>query len=583
MSLIPISRIFRNVLWLIEQEENVAKDDCLGVWDLNKKTRIPAQICYIDLVQGLGFDYFDCSLYENIKGKVNLSNMIDGKLRFISPDVLLSKKDDDSISDTVSELIDFEIKKQIPKLIQTNSADFEAINDSDISTKVTQDSGDTISVEWLAKAALITQEDVEQAQLNTPNNVADNIFNEYLSPNTKRLAKAHKLLLNILSNELESFGVPKAVKLTTDLFDEPNLKPSFELIPIILWKEKKAVPHYDHNALNLGEADQAYVELSRANSHHHLSKSDRPKDHRFWITNIVIDEEPFQQWYIPQAAKYFKTPTNASMSFEKKYVIINFGEDKNVKVKLLEGFQVIRVLIEQAQMSSNNNSGIAPELLQSISKKLIKGISAEDIHNILPEKLDEFDNRGHLIDCDESDHFDFYESSQSTDDKTIGTAQKQPDLKVRVQKAKSKLRREINKYFTIQSSKKGPRKRQREVIELANKSLMIVEPKYKNDPTLSALLLMRKGARRDGVLDNFLPHTHEDDDASGNTERKKIQNSLWKTMKDALESIKYNCPHFYFHMRETGAKSAKGAMRLHSGVNLIYKPEPENNIKWTFG
>ena len=92
MSLIPISRIFRNVLWLIEQEENVAKDDCLGVWDLNKKTQIPAQISYIDLVQGLGFDYFDCSLYENIKGEVNLSNMIDGKLRFTSPDVLSAKK-----------------------------------------------------------------------------------------------------------------------------------------------------------------------------------------------------------------------------------------------------------------------------------------------------------------------------------------------------------------------------------------------------------------------------------------------------------------------------------------------------------
>jgi len=120
--------------------------------------------------------------------------------------------------------------------------------------------------------------------------------------------------------------------------------------------------------------DQADVELKITNSYH-LNNNDRSKDHRFWITNIAIDEEPFQQWYIPQAAKYVKTPTKASISFEKKHVIFNLGEDKQVIVKLFEDFQIIRVLIEQAKSLGSKNAGLTPELLQSMSQKLIKGLS----------------------------------------------------------------------------------------------------------------------------------------------------------------------------------------------------------------
>jgi hypothetical protein len=572
MSFIPISRIFRNVLWLIEQQENVAKEDCLGVWDLDKKTQMPSEINYTDLVQGLGFDYFVNSLYENIKGTINLSNIIDGELIFESSDVLKGEINNGSLSDNLSELIDFKVKSQIPKLVQTNVADLDEVKEAHTTASISEIGNGN----WLTQASQITRDDVQKAKITQGD---ENILRDNLPPKMKRFALAHKLLLSLLGNELESYGVPKAVKQPLDLFDEPNLKPSFVHIPVNLWKEKKAVPHYDHNALNLGEADKAYVELKIPNLNP-LTSNDRPNEHRFWITNIVIDEEPFLKWFTPQIAKYFKTPTEASMTFEKKHVIINFGEDKNVKVKIKEGFYAIQILMSQGQWLRSESVGITPETLHNMSKRLAKGISLFDSYSGLPE-LTEDDGETKVpsnsddIKYKKEPDFDYQHSS-------VTTSKKNQSKKVEIQIAKSKLRREVVKYFNISASNQSKIDLQLKVIESANKSLGIVEPSYKKDPTLPALLLMVEGTNRIEVLDMFLPHNYEEDEANGNVERKKLQLASWNLMKDALKAIKYTCPHFYFHMRETGANSSKGAMRLNAGYNLIYKPDPEYPIKWTF-
>ncbi|MCJ8294375.1 MAG: hypothetical protein MJK15_08205 [Colwellia sp.] len=96
MKTISIGKAFSAMLWVIEKEQNVPENEMLGAWNFYDLKSQLKPINYIRLVNTLGHDYFQGSLYQGVSDSINLTNAVDGGILLTPENELVCRSRDES-------------------------------------------------------------------------------------------------------------------------------------------------------------------------------------------------------------------------------------------------------------------------------------------------------------------------------------------------------------------------------------------------------------------------------------------------------------------------------------------------------
>jgi hypothetical protein len=363
------------------------------------------------------------------------------------------------------------------------------------------------------------------------------------------------------SGDLSSYYYPAIIKFKDELKLKEKPTQISQPISKAYWRFR-LLPHYDHNAIHFGDSHKLYF------SRHVMSEGFSGKHeiqpyHQFWLANVQIEAVSFEGFIMPLIYRHFPLPKTARLNRSGNKYIINFGEDKNVKVKQSLALHALKVIF------LHTNQNLAQP--SSIDAVFIRGIIS---NNKEGEALSRHSNNDLN---DESNHLI-------------------PETSIPIAKVKgviSQIRKKLMSFWNddylsleLTSELEG------EIKKLAN-----ILSSYSKDDTYKLNIkglfnykddLEREGEDEDEIqyklkamLDDVLPYQSVESQVNDVQEDKKEPNALWNTIKAGLEVIKPQCPHLYFHLLGSGTSDKKGgfkgALRM-EGTGLIY--QPSDRIVW---
>ena len=553
---IPLKNVFQAVLWLTEKEQNVSDKDIKGWWNVAQPNGKAVWPQYTQIVQALGYNYFENSIYRGVTTSVNLTNDFDG-------DILITENNDvvtqerhanETLGEDVSEWLHFETDKELSRYAHT---DFQPNEDYVVKTTkgktgVSKLVDSLTDDEFLDKAAALCKR-IDNHKVNiTFSEDSENI----LLTTEKLNALAHtKLLFWLIDGEVQVEGTPTVIHSRNDLFKLPSSTAIYQPIPQELWR-RNPLPHYEIDSLHFGESHKLYFTQQVLQGNAELGHTLKA-EHEFWFNNLRVQESSFIKKITPLITRHFPTPEKASIKQRGKHYIINFGNDVDVKVKASIGLTALKILILQTNAKSNDSEGIAATLLDDLKNVALGSESLEDYY----------------FDVVKGDAYsdDFDENVQNNTTSKFA----ENNLKIRV--LKDKLRKAVKEYWILSKDDLFIRKNHYAQIKQLSHSVDILECSDNVLPMVDELLSDKHNQEtKEELFKYVLPLAFEDDIEKA--KQRKLRNSLWKGITSALDNIQYDCPHFYYHMRGLGANSLAGAARQHHGNTLIY--QTEHQIKW---
>jgi hypothetical protein len=120
MKTIPIGKAFSAMLWVLEKEQATLESEMIGAWNFYDQKSVLKPINYARLVNTLGYDYFDGSLYQGNAESINLTNAVDGGMLLTPENELVCKTKDESLGEGVEAWLSYEIESQISRLAHTD-------------------------------------------------------------------------------------------------------------------------------------------------------------------------------------------------------------------------------------------------------------------------------------------------------------------------------------------------------------------------------------------------------------------------------------------------------------------------------
>ncbi|AOW75598.1 hypothetical protein A3Q34_01095 [Colwellia sp. PAMC 20917] len=584
MKTIPIGKAFSAMLWVLEKEQEALEQASpeekkpkskltikrskikLGDWNFYDLKSPLKPINYSKLVNTLGHDYFEGSLYQGISESINLTNAVDGGMLLTPENGLVCQSKSESLGEGVEAWLSYEVESQISRLAHT---DIYPKGESFKPEKITKSalSADEISKEDLELLKYLSSPEAskklaEMEQLRQANKQQGVIPNIPMTAHDKLLAKCHYKLLDLLqSGTFSAYYYPAIIKFK----DELKLKEKPTQLPQVISKahwQRNLLPHYDYNAIHFGDSHKLYFSRHVV-SEYFTGQDEIPPYHQFWLANVQIEAESFEEFIMPLIYRHFTLPKTARLNRSGNKYIINFGEDKNVKVKQSLALHALKVIF------LHTNQNLAQP--SSIDAVFIRGIIS---NNKEGEALSRHSNNDLN---DESNHLI-------------------PETSIPIAKVKgviSQIRKKLMSFWNddylsleLTSELEG------EIKKLAN-----ILSSYSKDDTYKLNIkglfnykddLEREGEDEDEIqyklkamLDDVLPYQSVESQVNEVQEDKKEPNALWNTIKAGLEVIKPQCPHLYFHLLGSGTSDKKGcfkgALRM-EGTGLIY--QPSDRILW---
>lgn len=571
MKTISIGKAFSAMLWVIEKENEIADSDMVGMWNFYDQKTPLKPIDYTGLINALGYNYFDKSLYQGIEDKINLTNIIDGG-RVLTPDnELICQPKELSKVEELEEWVSHEIDNQFFRFghskHQSDSEEYVcSVKEKPVDKKVEKSPEEELA-ELMAqfnspegiKAIKQRQRDIKMREEENrtpkiPVKLADTLA-----------ASTHLQLLELLkASNLQAYYYPAIVKFKDELTNPVKSTQIAKPINTAYWF-LKPLPHYDVNAIHFGDAHKLYF-TKHALSELGAGEHKIPPYHYFWYANIQIEIESFEKYIMPLIYNHFPIPEKASLMSSGNKYIINFGEDKNVEVKQSIALRALSKIIHH----------------RSHIEGKYKPLEATFIRGSVSYDKEEISDR----------HFDYdIPESDLTNDGDITN----PSL-IKARSVISRLRQTIRAYWYDESENPEDIKETENKINKLAKVLVF----YTNDETyeqnISILIgykeeLERSGMQDDEVrdklntmLDTVLPYETVESKVSSSEDDKKETNALWKTIKSGLDSIKDQCPHLYFHLLSSGPSDGKGGfmrtLRI-EGKGILY--QPSKRIIWELG
>jgi len=108
MKTISLGKAFSAMLWLLEKEQNIPEKEMLGAWNFYDLKTPLMPINYSKLINALGHDYFDGSLYQGISDSINLTNAIDGEILLTPDNELICTSKKQSLGEGVDAWLNYE-------------------------------------------------------------------------------------------------------------------------------------------------------------------------------------------------------------------------------------------------------------------------------------------------------------------------------------------------------------------------------------------------------------------------------------------------------------------------------------------
>jgi len=553
---IPLKNAFQAVLWLTEKEYNVSDEDIKGWWNVVQPNSKAVWPQYTQIVQALGYNYFENSIYRGVTTSVNLTNEFDG-------DILITENNDvvtqerltnEALGEELSEWLHYETDKELSRYAHTDFQPKEdyVVKTTKIKTGVSKLVDSLTDDEFLDKAvALCKKIDSQKANITFPeNSECQSLSQEQLN------ALAHtKLLFWLINGDVQVEGTPVVIHSKNDLFKTPTSTAIFKTLAPELWR-RYPLPHYEIDSLHFGESHKLYYTQQLLQGNAGLGHTLKA-EHEFWFNNLRVHETSFIQKIAPLITRHFPTPEKASIKQRGKHYIINFGHDVDVKVKASIGLTALKILILHTNAKSNDSEGIAATLLDDLKNVALGTGSLEDYYYDVV-KGNEYTN--------EDD-----EDQQETNYSKVS----ENNLKIRV--ITDKLKNAVKEYWLLDKDERSLREQQCDLIKQLSHRVDVLNHSDNILPMVDELLNDKHNQKtKEELLSYVLPLSREDDIEKA--KQRKLRNSLWKGITTALDNIQYDCPHFYYHMRGLGAGSLAGAARQHHGNTLIY--QTEHQIKW---
>lgn len=553
---IPLKNAFQAVLWLTEKEHNVSDEDIKGWWNVAQPNSKAVWPQYTQIVQALGYNYFENSIYRGVTKSVNLTNEFDG-------DILITENNDvvtqerltnEALGEELSEWLHYETDKELSRYAHS---DFQPKEDYVVKkikgkTGVSKLVNSLTDNEFLDKAAALCKNlDSKKVNITFP----DNSECKLLSPEQLNALAHTKLLFWLISGDVQVEGTPAVIQSKNDLFKTPTSTAIYQPLAPELWR-RYPLPHYEIDALHFGESHKLYFTQQVLQGYTEISHTLKA-EHEFWFNNLRVHETSFIQKIAPLITRHFPTPEKASIKQRGKHYIINFGHDVDVKVKASIGLTALKILILHTNAKSNDSEGIAATLLDDLKNVALGTGSLEDYYYDVV-KGNEYTN--------EDD-----EDQQETNYSKVS----ENNLKIRV--ITDKLKNAVKEYWLLDKDERSLREQQSDLIKQLSHRVDVLNHSDNILPMVDELLNDKHNQKtKEELLSYVLPLSREDDIEKA--KQRKLRNSLWKGITTALDNIQYDCPHFYYHMRGLGAGSLAGAARQHHGNTLIYQTEYQ--IKW---
>ena len=558
MSHLSLKNAFQAVLWLIEKDHNIPEEKIKGWWNFSKSHDDAEWPDYPMIVQALGYDYFENSIYRGVTNSINLSNEYDGDILITDSNEVIAQDRyiDESLGEQITAWLNYETDKTLSRHAHT---DFQKKDEYFVVKRTQHKTGvvkylDSLSNEaFLGKAAALCKTLDEQ-----PSSIDSKDAEQESEPLSfaKLNTLAHvKLLFWLMDGDIQAEGTPVVIHMKSELHREPSSTALYQPLTPELWR-RVPLPHYELDALHFGESHKLYFTQQVLQGTIELGNR-LQAEHEFWFNNIRVNEESFVRKINPLIARYFPTPKKASMRQQGKHYIINFGHDVDVKVKASIGLTALKVLILHTNAKSNDSEGISVELLDDLKNVLLDGKPLEDYYHDVVKGEDYYQEN------------DEYSKNFSSECSVVNA------LKIKVKK--DILRKAIKDYWLINQSEHLKLKSQYGHIKVLSFRLSNIDSDSDITPLIDELISTKKNNdKRLKLLDMLLPATNVDDQF--NNEQRSLRNKLWKGITLALDNIQYDCPHFYYHIRGIGAGSLSGAARQHHGNTLIY--QTEHPIEW---
>jgi hypothetical protein len=559
MKTIPIGKAFSAMLWVIEKEQSVPENEMIGGWNFYDHKAPLKPINYSALVNTLGHDYFDGSLYQGISESINLTNAVDGGMLLTPENELVCQSKSESLGEGVEAWFNYEVESQMSRLAHT---DIYPKDETFKPEKITKSasSADEISKEDLELLKYLSSPEAsrklaEMEKLRQANKQQGIIPNIPVTGHDKLIAKSHYKLLDLLqSGKFSAYYYPAIIKFKGELKLKEKPTQQSQVISKAHW-QRNLLPHYDHNAIHFGDSHKLYF------SRHVMSEGFTGEDeispyHQFWLANVQIEAESFDEFIMPLIYRQFPLPKTAGLNRTGNKYIINFGADKNIEIKQSKGLNLLRMLIRHTNSNPQNQTAIPSFLLQSL-------LSKEE---------------------DEGELSRFVNDEPNYDDRSAPVINNSKNAKKDIRIRISTIRKQIKKYWDSEyldiAQLKGLEK---DITRNAfNISALTQDSNYADN--IKYILNAEESAEysKDDLLDTIFPSDLAGS-ASGddNNENKELTNGMWNTMKAGMKLIKQKCPYLYFHLYGSGTSDKnggfKGALRM-DGNGFIY--QPSDRIVW---
>ena len=122
LSHLPLKNAFQAVLWLIEKNHNTPEEEIKGWWSYSQNHDNAEWPDYPLVVQALGYDYFENSIYRGVTNSINLSNEFDGDILITENNEVITQVRyvDESLGEQITAWLNYETDKELSRHAHTD-------------------------------------------------------------------------------------------------------------------------------------------------------------------------------------------------------------------------------------------------------------------------------------------------------------------------------------------------------------------------------------------------------------------------------------------------------------------------------
>ncbi|MEI6894011.1 MAG: hypothetical protein V5789_05155 [Colwellia sp.] len=394
MKTISIGKAFSAMLWLVEKEHSVPIDKMKGAWNFYDQKTPLQPIDYTGLINALGYNYFDKSLYQGIEDKINLTNIIDGG-RILSPEnELICQPKELTKVEKLEEWVNHEIDNQFFRFghskHQPDSEEYvcsvketpvdktgEISHEEELAELMAQLNNPEAKVRMKEQEAQRKEKEAENSVPKIPVSVTDQL-----------IASTHLQLIELLkASNLQAYYYPAVAKFKDELNKPVKSTQTAKPINTAYWF-LKPLPHYDVSAIHFGDAHKLYF-TKHALSELGVGEHKITPYHYFWYANVKIEADSFEEFIMPLIYSYFPLPKKAVLKRTGNDFIISFGEDKEAKIKQSKGLSALLILINYSNVNYQNQAPVDAVLLHNLLSSVSELGDIERFVDATPENYDE--------------------------------------------------------------------------------------------------------------------------------------------------------------------------------------------------